>query len=151
MRPDGDELPAIIRKALVDYVAPEVTSVYGRTQLTYALTLLAQLARESDGAAARLVEEASELRHLLQEAAGRLEGPGLDGGLLAEVAALAAPQTPQDLRLSALRAERSRLYEALIRLQGACASAPAGGAAADVHSSLVAYLRGRLEAQSPMR
>jgi hypothetical protein len=151
MRPDGDELPAIIRKALVDYVAPEVTSVYARTQLTYALALLAQLARESDGAAARLADEAAELRALLADALGRLAGADIDDALLAEVRSAATAPPAQDLRLSSLRAERSRLYDALIRLQGACVGAPPGSAAADVHSSLLAYLRGRLEAQTSMR
>jgi hypothetical protein len=151
MRPDGDELPAIIRKALVDYVAPEVTSVYGRTQLTYALTLLAQLARESDGAAARLADEAAELRALLADALGRLAGSGMDGEVLAEVRSAAAAPPAQDLRLSALRTERSRLYDALIRLQDACAAAPPASAAAAVRTSVLAYLRARLEAQTPMR
>ena len=74
MRPDRDEMLATIRRGLVEFVAPEVTSVHGRTELTYAITLLAALSRESDTAVADVVEENRKLRRLFGSAGRALAG-----------------------------------------------------------------------------
>ncbi|HXH21731.1 MAG TPA: hypothetical protein VNN10_06860 [Dehalococcoidia bacterium] len=151
MRPDGDELPGIIRRALVEYVAPEVSSVYGRTQLTYALSLLAQLAREADGAAARLDQEISALRRVLGAALRRLEAADEDPRLVSDARAALRLRRKRDLRLSALRAERAALLEVLVRLEAACSGAARGTARARVHGLLVSFLRAQSGGRAPAR
>lgn len=151
MRPDGDELPGIIRRALVEYVAPEVSSAYGRTQLTYALSLLAQLSREADGAAARLDQEIAALRRVLRAAVRRLEPADEDPRLVADARAALGSPRKRDLRLSSLRAERAALLEVLVRLETACSGAATGTARAKVHGLLVSFLRAQSEGPAQPR
>ena len=147
MRPDRDEMLASIRRGLVEFVAPEVSTIYGRTELTYALTLLAALSRESEDAVAGLVDENAGLRRLLRSAGKRLAGErSLDRGLVSELAAL-KPAGKVDLRLSALRAENARLFDLFVRLQTACEESRAPSAAVtSAYRSTMAFLKRRAAA-----
>jgi hypothetical protein len=148
VRPDRDESLAAVRRALVEFVAPEVTSVYGRTELTYALSLLSQISREGDGAVADMVDENVSLRKLLREAGRRLVGTGFDPPLVAELQSIELPVARPDLRLSALREENARLMDVLIRLQASCESATVGGAAVTrVYRKTIRFLEERTESQ----
>ncbi|HEY7269809.1 MAG TPA: hypothetical protein VH951_08270 [Dehalococcoidia bacterium] len=144
MRPDRDEMLASIRRGLVEFVAPEVSTIYGRTELTYAVTLLAALSRESEDAVAALVAENASLRRLLRAAAKRLAGDrSLDRALIRELGELATAGK-LDLRLSALRAENARLFDLFVRLQAACEDARSPSPAASaVYRSTLAFLRRR--------
>ncbi len=150
MRPDRDEMLAGVRRALVEFVGPEVTSVYGRTELAYAVSLLAAIARESEDAVADLVRENADLRRLLRDAGRRLARSSLpDRALLAELAAVEGPAAKPDLHLSALRDENASLFGLFVRLQTACEVAPAGDAAlGSVHRKTMTFLRRRSDAQT---
>jgi hypothetical protein len=150
MRPDLDELLASIRRALVEFVAPEVTSVYARTELTYALSLLAALSRETGDAAAELMAQNAALRRLLGESAALLAGSGIDAGLLADLDR-AVGGGSEDVTLPALRAEAAGLFDLLVRLQATCEDAPRGDAVAAVYDETVSFLRRRAERQAGMR
>ena len=116
MRPNREEMLAGIRRGLAEFVAPEVSSVFGRAQLGYAANLLQALAREADDAVSSLVEENGELRLLLRRAGRRLSADDIgDGGLVEELRAVALARRP-DLRLSVLRAENARLLALFVRL-----------------------------------
>ena len=153
MRPNREEMLAGLRRALVEYAAPEVKTVYGRTELTYAISLLATIARESEDAVAVLVQENADLRRLLRDAGRRL-GPsgGVPAGLASELRGLKTPRT-LDLRQSPLRDENARLLGLLIRLQAACEEAPSDRATRAVYGKTLAFLTARAEAQagSPRR
>jgi len=143
-----------VRRALVEFVAPEVTSVYGRTELNYAINLVSTIARESEDAVANLVAENARLRRLLRQAGRWLANSNVDAALVAQLASVASPPRKPDLRLSALRAESAGLFGLFIRLQAACEDAPASDAAArTVHKQTMAFMRRRVEAQagSPRR
>ena len=149
MRPDREEMLAGVRRALMEFVAPEVSSVYGRTELGYAVNLIGALARESEDAVAGLVEENAALRRLLREAGRRLSVSSLDAGLVAELKAIVLPARSPDLRLSALRDENGRLFEVFVRLQAACEEAPGGESAVGLmYRKSLAFLRGRAESQA---
>ena len=149
MRPDLDELLASIRRALVEFVAPEVSSVYARTELTYALSLLAALSRETGDAAAELMAENAALRRLLGESGARLAGSGIDAELLRDLEN-AGKGAATDVTLPALRAEAAGLFDLLVRLQAACEEAPGADARA-VYADTVAFLRKRVDRQSGVR
>jgi hypothetical protein len=154
MRPDREEMLAGMRRALVEFVAPEVTSVYGRTELNYAINLLAVIARESEDVVANLVAEDAALRRLLRYAGRRLAGSSLSGSpLVAELLAVSPPPRKPDLRLSALRAESRLLLDLFVRLQAACEEVSEDRAAPAVYAKTLAFLRRRAEAQAgaPMR
>ncbi len=149
MRPDRDEMLAGVRRALVEFVAPEVKTVYGRTELTYAITLVSMIGRESEDAVANLVRENSELRRLLRAAGRRLQGrPLADAALTRELAAVGLADRQPDLRLSALRAESGALFSLFIRLQAACEEDASGDRTiASVGHKTLAFLRARSDAQ----
>jgi hypothetical protein len=141
LRPDNPEILAGLRKALLEYLAPEVTSVYGRSQLMYATSLLQTAAREAEDGVHALVKENEALRRLLEDAGGRLRGVSpADDALLEELSAL--PPAAGDLRFSSLRAENSGLLSLLVRLQAACEET-ASEAARSVYSETLTFLRRR--------
>jgi hypothetical protein len=138
-----------VGRALVEFVAPEVSSVYGRTELGYAINLIGALARESEGAVAGLVEENAALRRLLREAGRRLSGSSLDAGLVAELQAIELSARSPDLRLSALRDENRRLFDVFVRLQAACEDAPGGERGLNMmYRKSLTFLHVRAESQS---
>jgi hypothetical protein len=153
MRPDRDEMLAGVRRALVEFLGPEVTSVYGRTELTYAVSLLAAIARESEDSVADVVRENADLRRLLRDAGRRLARSSLvDRALVAELAAVEPPASKPDLRLSALRDENARLFDLFVRLQAACEAAPAGDPAlGTVYHKTMTFLRYRSDGQTGQR
>jgi len=154
MRPDREEMLAGMRRALVEFVAPEVTSVYGRTELNYAINLLAVIARESEDLVANLVAEDAALRRLLRDAGRRLGRSSLAGlPLLAELAAVTPPPRKPDLRLSALRSESRQLFDLFVRLQAACEAASGDKAARAVYQKTLDFLKRRAELQAggPLR
>ncbi len=152
MRPDREEMLAGVRRALAEFVAPEVTSVYGRTELTYAVSLLAAISRESEDAVANLVQENTALRRLLREAGRRLHGSAVrEDALLRDLAAVGAPLPRPDLRLSALRDENGRMLDLLIRLQAACEDCPGDRAVSVVYRRTLAFLRVRSDLQTGLR
>jgi hypothetical protein len=139
-----------IRRALVEYAAPEVSTVYGRTQLTYAITLVSALAREAEDGVANIVAENATLRRLLLDAGERLDGTSsVSAELVSALKCVEEPAPPADLRLSALRAENGRLFELFIRLQAQCEEAGEADAAAfAVRREAVAFLKRRAEGQA---
>ena len=151
MRPDLDELLASIRRALVEFVAPEVSSVYARTELTYALSLLAALSRETGDAVAELVADNAALARLLAQAAAALEDAAVDEGLQRDLEA-AARADASDVTLPALRAREAALFELLVRLQAACEEAsPRTPDIESVYRRSVAFLRERAARQAGVR
>jgi hypothetical protein len=140
---------ASVRRALVEFVAPEVTSVYGRTELTYAISLLGTIARESEDAVANLVRENAGLRRLLRDATRRLAGSSVaDRRLSSDLAQIAPPPRKPDLRLSALRGENSSLFDLFVRLQAACEEAPADQRAASaIYARTLSFLKDRSDGQ----
>ena len=148
MRPNRDEMLAGIRRGLAEFVAPEVSSVFGRAQLGYAVNLLQGLVREADDAVQSLVEENRGLRLLLRRAGRRLSPDDLgDGGLVEELRVVAPARRPE-LRLSVLRAENARLLALFVRLQAACEDPPAASPVVRrLHAETLAFLRRRAERQ----
>ena len=144
MRPDREEILAGVRRALAEFVAPEVTSVYGRTQLAYAMNLVTALAREGDEAIARLVDENLALRRLLRQAGTRLGGSSLSVALVEELRSWPPAGRTSAVRPSAIRAENARLFEAFVRLQAACEDAPGGDVAVRrTYRETLKFLRAR--------
>lgn len=143
MRPDRDEMLAGVRRALVEFVGPEVSSVYARTEVTYAISLLSAIARESEDAVASLVGENAELRTLLRQAGRALIRSSLDEALLRELAAVQLPPRRPDLRLSALRDESAGLFDLFIRLQASCEGCQGDARVRSVYRKTLAFLRRR--------
>jgi hypothetical protein len=137
-----------LRRGLADFVSPETGSVYARTQLLYASTLLSALSREADGAVASLVKENAALRRLLRSAADAIEGARGDAAL--SLALRAGTSRPRlDLRLSALRQENARLLDLFIRAQAASEElAATARSAMALERRLRNFLRRRTEAQA---
>ena len=149
MRPGREEMLAGVRRALVEFVAPEVSSVYARTELGYAINLIGALAKESEDAVASLVEENAALRQLLREAGRRLGDSSLAASLVAELQAIELPPRSPDLRLSALRDENGRLFEVFVRFQAACEDARSGEyAVGRMYRKSLAFLRDRADSQA---
>jgi hypothetical protein len=144
MRPDRDEMLATIRKGLIEFVAPEVSSIHGRTELTYAITLLAALSRESDSAVADLVKENRELSRLLRSASRKLAGDSEAAELVRDIGAATSSAPGRDLRLSALRAENAKLMDLFVRLQAACEDA-ASPARRSLCAATVRFLKSRVQ------
>jgi hypothetical protein len=140
MRPDREEMLASIRRALVEYVAPEVTSVFARTQLTYALSLLAALSREGDGVVP-VARENAELREIIRTASAKLGGSFVvNEALLREPPADAVTA----LELTELRAENERLLTLLVDVQAASEQAAKDDEGArTLAADIVAFLRRR--------
>jgi hypothetical protein len=135
-----------IRRALAESLSQEVTSVFGRTQVVYATSLLSTIAREAESAADNLVRENAALAELLHEAAAALKGaPGFDARLVEELASVERPDS-DDLRLSALRTENARLVALLIRLQEACEAVARLDLARRIHRDTLTFLRRRTQA-----
>lgn len=93
-------------------------------------TVLAALAQEVDGQAARLVDESTAIAAILRDAV-----PLLPDGLSARVTAAIAPERPPSLLLSALQARNDRLRALLIDVHAAVESMP-GPAAADLDARI---------------
>lgn len=143
MRPNNEEMLAGLRRALAESLSQEVSSVYGRTQVIYATSLLAAIPREAENAVDSLVRENAALAYLLRAAGAVLKGEALsDAGLAAELAAVETPST-DDLRLSVLRAENGRLLSLLIRLQEACEADLESAAVRGVYAETLSLLRRR--------
>lgn len=143
MRPNNEEMLAGIRRALAESLSQEVTSVFGRTQVVYATSLLSTIAREAESAADNLVRENAALSGLLREAAVTLKEAGVvDAALLSELISVGLSGA-DDLRLSTLRAENSRLVSLLIRLQEVCEAAKGSEAAQRVYAETIVFLRRR--------
>ncbi len=148
MRPDREEMIAGARRALVEFLAPEISSIYGRSQMMYITNILQAVARESEDAVANTVAENDELRGLLREASDALSGAPETAAAMREAS---PPPGPLDLRLSSLRVENARLMSLLVRAQAACEDRPLDDEAAHrFWRQTVAFLRRRIERQASM-